>query len=219
MVRAGLVGVGTETRVAVRGLRAQGVGNLVAIDGARLELSDALLDAPVGGGVAVIGVGTTLDVSGLWIRDGVPVFLGPRFAGVATLADAVASLTDVTVERTSGGTSLLASLSQVHVERVVVVDSAPGGTAEGLRLERAVVSGGDVLVRGIGGAGLVLIENDAELARVAVLDNDVGILRQGDNRLVLDPGRVAGNEKQDEVCDQCSEAPPVVAPPTPLPPL
>ncbi len=66
--------------VYLQGVRVAGGGPLAVLAGAHIELKDALLDRPVGGGLALVGAGATLAASGLWIRDGVPVFLGPRFA-------------------------------------------------------------------------------------------------------------------------------------------
>jgi len=213
----GLVVEGAGSRATVRGLRAQGTGNLAALAGARLELVDAALEAPVGAGVALVGADTSLEVAGLWIRGGVPVFLGPRFAGVAVSADARASLADVTVQGMAGGAGIFGLLARLELTRVAITGSGPD--ACGLRLDSTHARGRDVLLRGIDGPGLVVIEADADLARVAVLDNRVGLLRQGESRLAMEPGRVRGNEVEDEVCDQCGEAPPEVAPPAPLPPL
>jgi len=214
-----LVVQGVDSRAVLRGLRAHRAGNIAAIDGASLELRDAILEAPVGGGVALAGAGVTAQLDGLWVRGGGPAFLGPRFAAVAASAGAAASLVDVTVEGSFGGTGVFALLAQLELERVAVLDTQGDGAAEGLRLDATTATGTDLLLRGMNGPGLVVIESDIEVARAAVLDNEIGILRQGESRLRLDPSRVEGNRSTDEVCDQCSEAPPEIAPPTPLPPL
>ena len=213
----GVVVEGSGARLTAEAVRASGTANLAAVDGGRLEVRDARLDGPVASGVAAAGAGTVLDLAGVWIRQGAPAFLGPRFAGVSVSGDAAGVLTDVTVDETNGGVGVLAVLAQVEVQRLAI--SGGRGVSDGLRIDSGAVSGAEVLLRGMPGPGLVVIDGRVQLARAAVLRNEVGLLRQGENEVALDPARVEGNETRDDVCDQCSETPPEVAAPTPVPPL
>ena len=79
--------------------------------------------------------------------------------------------------------------------------------------------GADVRVRGVEGPGLTLVDAEADLARLTVEGNEVGVLRQGETAERLAPAHIAGNARDDEICVACSPAPPEVLPPRPLPPL
>ena len=90
---------------------------------------------------------------------------------------------DVTVEGGAGGTAVFALLARLRLQRLAVTDAEGDPYATGLRLDRTLATGEDVVLRGMDGPGLVVIESEAELVRAAVLDNRVGILRQGESRL------------------------------------
>lgn len=211
-------GEGTELRM--RRVHVTGSSNVAVLDGAMATLEDVRLERPVGTAVAVFGTGATMVAERLRLEDGVPAFGVGRFVGIFVGDGAAASLEDTVVERVQG-VGVYVRLAALEVAGLAVRVATRFGLdpGEGVRVEQSRVSGVDVTVSSVAGPGLVVADAEVELERAALLDNEVGVLRQGENAVRLSPSRVAGNAVDDDVCDQCSTTPPEVAPPKPVPPL
>lgn len=222
LAAGGPIGVaqGGGSRLEARFVRALGASNLAALDGARLVVEDAWLERPVAAGVVVAGGDAHAVVRRVRMIDGVPAFGAGRFVGLFAGTGAAATVDDLVVTG-AVGVGVFARLASVTFAGVAVASGRRLGleAADGVRVEQSTVKGADLRVEGIEGPGLVVLDSSLEVARAAILGNEVGVLRRGENSIRLEPALVVDNRMEDDVCDQCSAAPPSVPPPRPLPPF
>jgi hypothetical protein len=196
----------TATEVWVSGTQPDSAGvfgaGVVAVLEASLNLSHSRVSDNHSAGLVGYGSGTTLTATEVWVSDTKTDDMG--LFGVGVIADLGAS---VSVRRSYVSDNYTAGIFFVtavgSVRESLLEGTKPGGNqlADGVLIDRSVVSVQSVISRDNVRAGVLFDKSDGEITDCLITQNAIGLANQGQPGATLADDNVIGGNDQDRLDD------------------